>query len=103
MFIKILQHIDKKHFGDKAIVYTGKIRNENVYIVIEKDREEIVNFIVDDTLTYMYPCMVPEFKVNLNNPPQTVDMSIDIDLSRYGKGQCPEYLKRLITEGKSNF
>ena len=103
MFIKIFQHIEKKCFGDKFIVYQGKNRNESIYIAVVKDRDEIVNFIIDNELKYMYPCMVPEFIIDLNNPPENIDFCMDIDLTRYGKSRCPISYQKLIQKGKSNY
>ena len=52
---KILHFVDKKHFGNQVLVYKGKNKNEDIFFVIIKDREEIVYFLLDSNLEKMYP------------------------------------------------
>ena len=42
MAVKILHYIDKNHFGNQVLVYEGKNKAEDIYLLIIKDREETV-------------------------------------------------------------
>lgn len=100
MFKKIIEFFDSKHFGDKVFVYQGKNCGAEIYLTIIKDREEIAYFIVDNTLTDLYPYNIekdfPGFRFDIVKPPETIGLCLDIDLSRYGKSKCPEFIRKLI-------
>ena len=100
MFHKIVHFIDKKHFGDQVLIYKGDIKNQNIYFVIIKDREELVYFFVDSSLEKEYPmnAYINSLGINidLKNIPQHLDIVFDVDLSHYGYSKCSSFLVKLI-------
>ena len=100
MFSKIVDFYDYKNFGNKVVVYKGDYYSGHIFITVIKDREEIVYFIVDDTLSHMYPInqqnVLPNLEFNIKNPPLNIDVSLDIDLHKYGKSKCPQWLRKII-------
>ena len=55
MLIKILYHLDKKHFGDQTLIYKGFYKEKDIYFVAITDRGEPSYFLVDSKLEKMYP------------------------------------------------
>ena len=95
MFIKIGVYLDKKHFGNRVIIYSG----DKEYLLIIKDRDEIGYFFVDNTMNKIYP--VNSYMRNIGfvcdteNPIEQIH-PFDIDISTYGYYVCPEHLKKII-------
>ena len=95
MFIKIGVYLDKKHFGNRVIIYSG----DKGYLLIIKDRDEIGYFFVDNTMNKIYP--VNSYMRNIGfvcdteNPIEQIH-PFDIDISTYGYYVCPEHLKKII-------
>ena len=99
-FHKVVHFIDKKHFGDTVIVYRGSVRQSTVYFTVVKDREETVYYLIDSKLEKMYPMLsyVNALGIHIapNDIPEYLDVTFDIDLSRYGWSQCPPFFAQLI-------
>ena len=100
MFVKIIYFIDEKHFGDKLLVYKGKIRDDTVYFIVMQDRSETAYFFLDDNLKRLYPMntYIKSLGINISfdNIPKSISTYFDIDLSKYGYSDCPTFLAKLI-------
>ena len=102
MFKKIIYHYDKKHFGDKTVVYKGYYKQNVIYFVAITDRGEPSYCFVDPNLEKMWP--VDSYinrlgiDIDFNNIPDYLDFTIDIDLSRYGYSECYLFFAKLIRE-----
>ena len=100
MLFKLFHFVDKKHFGDQVLVYKGNSKDQNIYFVIMKDREEIVYSIVDDNTKRLYPMDTyihrKGIHVNLDNIPDSINTELELDLSKYGYSDCPKFLSELI-------
>ena len=96
MYKKIVQFVDKDHFGDKIVIFQGK----DNYFIIMCDRGETAYFFLDNALQYLYPVnsyirnIGYQYKFEESN--DTIEIDFKIDLVKYGHMQCPEYLKKLI-------
>ena len=100
MFLKIIYFIDEKHFGDKTLVYKGKIKDDNIYFVVMQDRGETAYFFVYDNLNRLYPMNTYinslGIEITFDNIPECINIDFDIDLSKYGYSSCPQFLYGLI-------
>ena len=102
MFKRIIYHYDKKHFGDKTVVYKGYYEQNVIYFVAITDRGEPSYCFVDTNLVKMWP--VDSYinrlgiDIDFNNIPDYLDFTIDIDLSRYGHSECAYCFAKLIRE-----
>ena len=102
MMRKILHFVDKQNFGNQVVVYTGKIRHNETYFVVMKDREEIVYSFLDNNLERLYPVDTYiaslGYKFDINELQDNIDVQFDIDLTRYGSSPCPVFLSELIKQ-----
>lgn len=99
---KIIHFFDKKHFGNQVLVYEGKNKNEDVYLAVIKDREEIVYFLLDSNLEKIYPINLYSYfkkhEIPLHNLPEHLDIALDIDLSKLGYSKCSDFIVKLIRD-----
>ncbi len=106
--IKLFHFIDNKHFGNQVLVYKGKNTNEEIYLLVIKDREEIVYYFVDKKLEHMYPINSYidslGITIDLNNVPEKINVNFHFDLSNYGCFKLPMYFYELLYQftDKSN-
>ena len=104
MFQKILYHLDKQHFGNQILVYKGYYEQNDIYFVAITDRGESAYFCVDSNLEKMFPINSYIDRLGLdidfNNIQDSLDFTIDIDLSKYGYSKCSPFIAKLISENK---
>ena len=104
MFQKILYHLDKQHFGNQILVYKGYYEQNDIYFVAITDRGEPAYFCVDSNLEKMFPVNSYIDRLGLdidfNNIQDSLDFTIDIDLSKYGYSKCSPFIAKLISENK---
>ena len=102
MMRKILHFVDKRNFGNQVVVYTGKIRHNEIYFVVIQDREEIVYSFLDNNLERLYPVDTYiaslGYEFDINEVQDNLDVQFDIDLTRYGSSPCPAFLSELIKQ-----
>lgn len=101
MYKKIIHYTDKKHFGEECVIYKG----EDKYLLFEfagRDRG-VYPYFVDLELKRRYPAFTYMKQINFvydtNELKEEIDCVFDIDLERYGSGECPEWLRYLIQNG----
>lgn len=98
--VKLFHFIDEKHFGNQVLVYKGKNRNEDIYFLIIKDREEIVFYFVDKNLERMYPINSYidslGIRIDLSNIPERININFNLDLSKYGCSKLPLFFYDLL-------
>ncbi len=92
MYRKLGCYRDKKNFGNQVIVY----KRSQDYLIIIKDRDEIVYYLVDNNIKKLYPINSYMNKIGFVYCEENEIDGFDINLSLYGHSNCPEYLQKII-------